>query len=404
MKLVLQSPKGTKVMTIRECDLLPTIDRIKTSFEGMEQVPKDAEIFRFRLYQGSIIIYKDNKIQKSRTFWYEMRALSALSRELGTEFFHGVTRSFAKGQSTEIDGVDVEEGRDMVEIKHMNITQEWIDYYDNKRQLLKFKQCYIMAPRFEENLHIPPDIQCYLFKIDLHSIMQHYNEHFRLPSWIESYLPARHVRILLNNGRWYGIKRKLTWSAKHTPSSKILLSLNRIRQRHQMPIRVYYTLSPMLIPVEEYHGHGRPFPKVIAALDVDAAHRQHVIGPEGYCKSCFAEAENKAALIEKQLVGLGWKYTRIYSGSKGVHFYLLEDGGEQAREMPINELETLVRQLRDDKGNPLTDNVNFRAKDGSFDTHRIFKLPATIDVATGILAQEHLERLSLNDYVVPLKF
>jgi hypothetical protein len=212
------------------------------------------------------------------------------------------------------------------------------------------------------------------------------------------------VRVLLDSGRWYGVKRTLSNTAKHTPTSKLCLALNRIRQRQQLPVRIYYTLSPMMQPVAEHHGRGRPLPLAIAALDVDAEHKQHVIGPEGYCKQCIAESTAKADDIDRQLRALGVPFSRVLSGSKGFHFYLLDETTGLVKQMPVADLQSLFQQLNDALGHPLTDNVNFHAKDGSFDLHRIFKLPGTVDAATGVLVQAEMERLSFNDTLEQVNF
>ncbi len=399
MKLVIQSHAGTTVRMLRECDLEPTIAGIKEQGTGHIVSPLANEIFRYRTENGVTVIYGDNRILRAKNFWFEIRALRALSIATGEQFFHGKRLQFNNGLETEVDGIDVATGRTMVEVKRTTITQDWVDFYEHKQQRLGMRECWVVASAFEKSLSIPSSLRCYAFEADDATLMAYYHEHFRLPDWIETLVPPRHVRILLGNGRWFGIKRKLTRTAKHTPTSKLALALDNLYRIQKLPVRVYYSLAPMVRPVAEYQGKGYPFARVLAAFDVDAGHKDHIIGREGYCTQCFKEAESKAVTIANQLTALGHKFLRVFSGAKGFHFYLLHEGldqGQLAREISLEEMEQLSHQLTNNEGTPLTDNPNFRAKAG-FDVHRIFKLPATVDASTGIMVQENFRQLQFHD-------
>jgi hypothetical protein len=217
---------------------------------------------------------------------------------------------------------------------------------------------------------------------------------------IESFIPSRDVRILSNNGKWFGLRRQLTETAKHTLESKFVLELKRFIKYGIIPIKIYYSLSPMLMPVEEYYGKGRPLPRVLAAIDVDADAHQHIIGSEGFCLECLKNSEKKSKIIAEKLTNLGWNSIKIYSGSKGFHFYLMNEEDKIIEEMPSKNFLSLILSLKDSSGVNLTDNKNFRSKDGSFDLHRIFKLPCSIDCSSGILVKENLERLDFKDKII----
>ncbi len=399
MKLVIQSPAGTSVRMLRECDLEPTIANLKGQDTGYIMPPLANEIFRYRTGNGVAVIYGDNRIHRAKNFWFEIRALHALAIATGDQFYHGKKLRFENGLETEVDGIDVATGRTMVEVKRTTIPQEWIDFYEQKRQRLGMRECWVVASAFEKPLNIPTAFHCYAFTPDDATLMEHYNKELHLPEWIENLVPPRHVRILLGNGRWHGIKRKLTRTAKHTPTSKLVLALNNLHNVQKLPVRVYYSLAPMVRPVAEYQGRGYPFTRTLAAFDVDAGHKDHVIGREGYCIQCMHEAETKAAAVASQLSQMGYKFLRVYSGAKGFHFYLLNEGlekGQQAQEISLEAMEQLSSQLANKEGVPLTDNPNFRAKAG-FDTHRIFKLPATVDASTGVVVQESFKQLQFRD-------
>ena len=398
MKLVIQNNDQTLVRSVKEYELNIVINHIKTTFTGYEIKPLIYEVFRYKLEKGVAIIYKDNKRLRTKNDWFEARALACLSKLNHNSFYHQIKLKRSDGHETEIDGLDIETRTIMVEIKRAVINQEWIDYYEKKRKLLKMRNCIVIASSFKDNLKIPSNIQCYIFKPEMDSLLNYYNKEFEIPKWIKPYIPSRHIRILLNNGRWIGLKRKLTNTAKHTLESKSLLFINSLARREKFPIKIYYSLSPMLMPVEEYFGKGRPLLRTLAVFDVDSESHQHIIGEEGYCLECLKSSKYKAAIVSEKLSELGEKFYKLYSGNKGFHFYLIDEkNGETIKEIPVQILEEFLILLKDEKEKNLVDNVNFRSKDGSYDLHRIFKLPHSVDNSTGLLVKERFEKLNFND-------
>ncbi len=401
MKLVIQQGKTTTSRNIQEHELENTLLNIKNELGGIRINPLPYEIARFKIPNGVAVIFQDNKKLRTRNYWYEVRGLAVLSKELGMDFYHSLSLKFQDGQSTEIDGLDVESESIMIELKQATINQKWIDFYDQKRKRLGLKICIICAPRFDNNLNIPPNIQVFQVLLDNSAIFNYYKEDFELPDWFEPFVPSRHVRILLGSGNWYGIKRKLTKTAKHTPTSKLKQSILHLFKQGQFPVRLYYSLASMLIPQRDYYGKGYPQPRVIAAFDVDSDHKPHVIGNKGYCLKCLEEAAKKRHLLKEKLIDLGWKVRVIHSGFKGYHVYCLDEENK-LEEMELVKIQNLIEELKDEEGNPLTDNENFRSKDGTFDLHRIFKLPNTIDAVTGLKVTSKLERIQFNDKIISL--
>lgn len=399
MKLVIQYSGNVKVKNIKEYEIKKYIKIIKSAHNGKEVSPLKYEIFRYKFKNGTAIIYKDNKKLRTRNIWYEIRALCSLSQILQTPFYHQIKFKGKNGLETEIDGLDVNLKEIMVEIKYSIINQKWIDYYAKKRQTLGLKNCIIIAPKFNESLKIPPNISCYRFLPDIDALIAYYNNDFNIPFWIKPYISSRHVRILLNNGRWIGIKRKLTYTAKHTPESKLKLFINYLLRINNFPVKIYYSLSPMLIPVEEYYGKGRPLPLTLAAFDVDSDPHQHIIGKEGYCLKCLENSNRKANTISEIFLNLGLTYKRVYSGSKGYHFYILDDKNDKAKELSIYDFDKYLQLFRANQNEELIDNFNFRAKDGTYDLHRIFKLPHSIDFSTGIIVQEKFRKIKFKDTI-----
>ncbi len=404
MKLVIQEPNRVKVRILKDFELEAAIEVIKAARPGHEEEPLPYEIFRYRFPKGVAVIYHDNRVLKAKNFWYEMRGLTALARFLKTSFLHAQRVHFENGLETEVDGIDCETHTKMVELKQATITQEWVDFYANKRERLGFKECILAAPLFEEKITFPPEIRPFIFQPDVATLMQFYNERFEIPPWIAPRIPPRHVRILLSTGIWYGIHRKLTFTAKHTPTSKIVLTINNLASRRKLPARIYYSLSPMVLPTQEFYGKGRPLPRILGSLDVDAGHKNHVFGIEGYCVECLKDAEDKAKILAEKLTEQGMTFIRVYSGSKGFHFYLRDPHDPVLiGEFDEQSLSQIMLNLQDVAGNPLTDNINFRTKEGTFDMHRIFKLPGTIDAATGVVVGERFERLNFKDNLHPLE-
>lgn len=397
MKLVIQNKGKAKVKKIKEYELNDIINDIKTNCRGYELNPLPYEHFRFKIENGVIIIYKDNKKLRSKNSWYEIRALTCLSKYFKTKFFHQMKLKSNDGLETEIDGLELENQRMMVEVKYAVIDQKWIDYYEYKRKKLNMKECIIIAPNFDKNLTIPSNICCYLYFPDVESLINYYQKNFSLPIWIKPYIASRHVRIFLNDGKWVGLRRKLTKTAKHTPESKLLLFLNQKLKKGKYPIKIYYSLSPMLLPIDEYYGKGMPLSRTLAALDIDSDPHQHIIGKEGYCLECLNSSYQKAEIISEVLTNLGIIYKKIYSGSKGFHFYILDEINLIAKELQLIDFEKLLVSIMDKEGKFIVDNINFRAKDRSYDIHRIFKLPHSVDYSTGIILKEHFEKLNFQE-------
>ena len=398
MKLVIQQGTFNKSRNIEEYEVDNVIEMIKANYYGERIDPLPYELARFRIPNGVAVIYYDNRKVRTRNYWYEVRGLSALAKYLGLNFYHSVPKEFRDGQLTEIDGIDVESETKMIELKQTKIPQKWIDFLENKRARLGIKECYICAPSFDENIKIPEAVRVFKINLDINTLKDYYNKEFKLPEWFSPYISNRHVRFLLSNGLWYGIKRKLTKTAKHTENTKILQNINLIFKRRKQPIRIYYSLSRMAIPQRDFYGKGYPLSHIMAAFDVDSDHKPHIIGSKGFCEKCLEQAKPKRDLLEEILLDLGYDVEIIHSGFKGYHLYCLDDDGFPV-ELSVKEIQDLLPKLRDYNDNPLTDNENFRGQDGSFDLHRIFKLPNTIDVVTGIRVSKKLERLKFEDQI-----
>lgn len=403
MKLVIQSHSHTMTEHVHEWQLESIKQQIRQNYPGMEKPPLPFELFRYKTSSGVIIIYKSNRTLRSKNAWYEVRALTALSKELSMEFIQNLRFPYGDSE-TEVDGVDCEEGAIMVEIKRVEINQEWIDFYEKKRSILKMKACLIIAPLYQEDLRIPKTIECYIFHIDTDATKSYYLEKFRIPDWLSSLMASRHIRALFPNGRWKGLRRQLTATAKHTPTTKLQLFIKNLARRELLPVKLYYSLAEMLMPVDEYYGKGRPLDKIITALDIDADPHSHIIGKSGYCEQCLEKSREKAELVENYLEEHGFNFKRLFSGSKGFHFYLFSDDAYQnPLIMNRSEFAELISSMVSKDGNPLSDNANFCDKDGKFDLHRIFKLPASIDCSNGVVVAEKFTKLSLKDKLRELK-
>lgn len=189
MKLVIQRPPDKAIVRkVDEYQLKDTINGIKANYYGYEQEPLDYELFRYKLDKGVAIIYKDNKVLRTKNSWYEIRGLTNLSRHFGGQYLHSVTREFKNGMQTEIDGLDVNTKEIMVELKNQVIDQKWIEFYEKKRERLGLSQCFIVSPRFEGNISYSSKIRCFQFNPDYETLMNYYNERFILPDWFRGLL------------------------------------------------------------------------------------------------------------------------------------------------------------------------------------------------------------------------
>ncbi len=402
MKLLIQQEDTYTSRNIQEKELDQIIEEVVTYYNAQLVPCLSHELFRWRIPKGIIIIFKDNRKLRTRNYWFEVRGLAALARQEGRSFQHAITIKFPNGQETEIDGRDVESMNTMVELKQTTITQDWIKFFSKKRDALNFNECIVIASGFAPGLQIPDKMRLFEFHLDTAALQDYYLNQFTLPEWFESFITPRHVRILLSNGNWHGINRKLTFTAKHTPCSKIVLDLNHLFQNKQYPIRIYYSLARMVMPQRDYHGKGYPIPRLIAAFDIDSDHKPHIIGKEGFCKACMDDANVKCKVISTKLADLGFHTRILHSGFKGYHVYCINEDSTPI-EFSTQQMQDLLDTLVDANGKPLTDNANFKGKDGSFDLHRIFKLPNTIDAVTGIRVIEGFERLRFNDIIFQRK-
>ena len=397
MKLVIQKQNKTEVKALKEYEFQRVKEAILSKYIGYQQFPRLNELFRFKIPYGIIIIYKKNRIQHSKDSWYEIRALSNLANYLNISFYHQQKLKDNNGQITEIDGLDVSTKSIMIEVKRAKINQNWINFYENKRKKLNLKECYLIAPYFEKDLIFPKNINSYKLTPDFNPLIEYYSNRFYFPNWLKSYIHSRHIRFFLNNGKWSGLKRQLTKTAKHTPESKLRLIFNSYAKKGKFPIKIYYSLAHMLSPVEEYYGKGRPLSRIIVAFDVDSDPHNHIIGRDGFCLDCLKNSSLKAKIISEKLDEMGKTFIRLYSGKKGFHFYILNNANNIAEELSEKELNILLSCFKIEDNSNLIDNINFRAKDGTFDILRIFKLPNTVDGTTGIIVKKEFEKLTFHD-------
>ena len=387
MKLVIQVGNISISKKIVEKDLDKVINRIIKKFNGEIKNPMRYELFRYKINKGVIVIYKDNKRLRTANRWFEYRALVALSELTGERYYYSV-KKIMNGIETEVDGVSLDKDT-MVEVKRARITQSWIDFYERKRKKLGFKNIIIIASNFERNTDWPPTFEAYRIKIDWKSLYNYYLK-FNFPTWIREHIPKRHIRFLLPNGYWTGIKRKITDTAKYKMEDKFRKHINTLKSRGLLPVKVYYSLARMVNPVSEYHGKGIPLPYVILAFDVDVKLKEPlIIGGRKFFVDIIKKVRPFAKIIAEKIEKLGLESKIIYSGQKGFHIYGLKDN--VAYEVRPEEIEELSKEFAD-----LADNINFRSRSG-FDLHRIFKLPGTVDASTGIVLSDKLKILSFND-------
>ena len=393
MRLVIQQSRNTISKYIEEKDFAEVIKWIKHNYDGHEEKPRRYELFRYVLKEGGIaVIYRDNRKIRTRNTWVEIRALSLLSELVDLAFEHSVKLETSSG-NIEIDGVNWNT-ETMVEVKYQNITQDWINYYYSKMKKLGFDTGYIVARSFDNDLKVPSNIKLYKLELDFKTPLEYYTTRFRFPEWIRAHISSRHIRFLLSNGRWTGIRKKITETAKYSLEDKFLSQLMFVSRYGEIPIKIYYSMARMVNPVSEYAGKGYPMPYLLLVFDVDAPITHFIIDKKGFCESCLEISKNIANVVQEKLTALGYETKRLYSGVKGFHVYGLKD--KEVVEVKPDEMMQLSKDLQE-----FVDNVNFRSSLG-FDVHRIIKLPNSVDLTTGIIVKETFERLKLRDSLIPL--
>lgn len=370
MKVVVQTSEKTLTKNIEEFEYGSTIARIKLTYPGEEISPLRYELFRYRIPGGVVVIYKDNRVLRTRNEWYERLAISELAKSYNSDINLNVTVK-KDNYITEIDGSF---GDTMIEVKRATIHQEWIDFYRKKLKKIGYKRAIIIGAEVDRPISIPPNMTVYKFIVDWDAVSRFYNK-YEFPAWFSHLLPRRHIRFLLPNGKWKGMKRSLSKTAKHTPDSKLKQALSWLK--YHLPVKIYYSLAQMVNPPRDYHGRGYPFStKVTAVFDIDADKHICSIGSSGICSTCMREATRKKLEVHKLLSGI--KHRFVFSGKKGFHCYLLDDDFKviETDICKITEYTTLLKDY--------SDNITFVDSNSQFDLHRIIKLPDTVDLSTGM--------------------
>ena len=265
-------------------------------------------------------------------------------------------------------------------------------YYEKKREKLGFKKCIIIATNLDENVKGSKNVELYRLKLDFKTAHSYYSS-VRFPEWVRELIPSRHIRFLLPNGVWTGIRKKLSKTAKYTVEEKFKKQLFKFARKGRMPIKIYYSMARMVNPVSEYVGKGYPMPFLLLVFDVDVSAKR-IIDDKGYYENFFDNAEKLAKIVEEKLQERGYKTKKLFSGLKGFHVYGLKN--DKVCEVKPEEMIELTYELAD-----YVDNVRFKGSSG-FDMHRIIKLPSTVDLATGIVVTENFKRLDLKDKLVKL--
>ena len=157
------------------------------------------------------------------------------------------------------------------------------------------------------------------------------------------------------------------------------------------PIKIYYSLSRMINPLGEFKGKGFPIDRIMTAFDIDASHDgEHLIGKNGICGLCAEDAFNKKKNMERILNEEGFHGLIFHSGAKGFHLYLTTPDGsflEDSKEI----LEKFTVKWKDYVDNFLSKTTK------TFDQHRIFKVPETVDASTGVVVSQEFKRLKFKD-------
>jgi len=382
LKLVIILKGVSLTMNIEERDLDDVLTYINRTYEGKNMDPLSGELFRRKIKDGVIVIYKKNRHERTRSEWLEYRGLFAVSKLLDMGFLHSVVFNI-NGIQREIDGVNFGE-KTMVEVHWGVLDESWLKYYLKKKKILGFKRCIILAR--ETSPDIPKNhAEIYIFRPDQDSIERYYSQ-YSFPAWIVDHLAKRHIRILTHKGQWVGLRRRLSKTPKYSPEEKFRIEIRGLLKRGIYPIKLYYSIARMVNPIAEYYGRGHPLPYVIGVLDVDVSDKNVPIHYKYYVEMIKKNLEEKIRHIKMYLESLGYNTRILFSGKKGYHIYICDPS--DGIEFRVEEIEEIISAL-----GRLVDNYNFRDKTGRYDLHRIVKMPYTIDQTTGLTVTEKPRRV-----------
>ncbi|MCY3412121.1 MAG: hypothetical protein INQ03_10860 [Candidatus Heimdallarchaeota archaeon] len=356
-----------------------------------ETVKSPYELIRLRERNGILhIIYQDNKKLRSKNEWIERRAIFLLKQKLDIPVVRLNCKYQMNGVETEVDGVF---NTTAIEVKKAKITQKWIDFYAMKCIKLQFRSLIVIATAFSNDLCIPETIICYQYSPDISSLRNFYSS-YSIPELFVRLVGKRHVRYLLDNGSWMPQGRRYNQTAKSTVSEKIRKDIKRVFRR-AIPVKIYWSLSMMTGPLDEFKGRGYPIDRLILAFDIDGNHEgYHELREEPYCHLCRKSADIKLKKVKELLDSKSIEYEVYQSGSKGYHLYLLEEG--KVKEDGVEMMEQMTTYLL-----PYVDSFLSKTTE-EFDMHRIFKLPGTVDASTGIVVAKEKQQIRLKDSIVKL--
>lgn len=333
-----------------------------------------------------VIIYKDNRQLRTRNTWKEQRILRAFSKYLQQDdsyadkrpaFFHGVQYHLDHTSAvfhTEIDGQFVNNQTVGIEVKGGRIKRNELNFFIKKMNIIGLEHLHLFAPSYATDCIVscPSKISLWSYQLDFESLTNYYNN-FSLPEFISQEIGRRHLRFLLQNGRWTSPKRRMTDTAKYSGSQKIIQELFRI---YRLPVKIYYSLARVIDPISEFRGKGYPIDQIVLGFDIDADTHQHTITDKSYCQKCVKTSYQKLQKVVTLLDEEQMNYKVLLSGAKGFHVYLLDDHGKVliGKESDVTSYLDLFHGLVDDFRSTYTKEWDF---------HRIFKLPGTIDATTG---------------------
>ena len=237
---------------------------------------------------------------------------------------------------------------------------------------------------------------CPYFKLDTESVKQHYNT-FSLPKWFEPYTKFRHFRYRLLNAQWE-FQKRLYNSTNGTSTSKLK---HDIRRYNNLIIKAYFSLGRFLNPKKEKHGTARQLKIYYVAFDIDGKdHFPCKIESTGLCNDCMVTATRKLHAFREAIIAIkGLKIENVlYSGTKGFHVHCSVNG---ERETDLKTFTLLNRYLIENHPD-IIDNFTFQDHygDWQYDTHRIFKIPNSVDCTSGVLCSETFKRLNVQDSLV----
>jgi len=260
-------------------------------------------------------------------------------------------------------------------------TKQEMDWHRNKAKG-NFPAHHFKLVSLRPSKHAPH------FSIDNQTIKDYYDT-FSF-GWFAPFLKQKAFKAITTTNKWVFIKRRLNTTSKTTSEQKFRKAFSK----HDIA-KTYFSGNRMLDSAKEPVGEGHPLNLLYAVLDIDGTHNTDcLVTPKGTCAKCMKNANKK---LKKVLLRLSTKpFKVLFSGVQGFHVHPYDhEITEQTYLTLLNHVNT-QEQLVDDFSF-----LDKKSGEQQWDSHRIWKVPHTIDATTTCKITElPIQKLKVKDKIL----